>query len=485
MPLKIDRFKIGPFVYEPKELEIKSMPSYSEFQNVFSSGTDQGLGWYLSATISYWLYSVSDTIKDAVDRIADAWVEMPIKVRDKKTKEFIEHPAADLVANTDMRMNEGQLKKEMMISYLLTGECYPVLLGNVKFEPVGLFHYPAPNISIAQGTDGYIQTIIASYQSVIQTFQRAINPNFKTYVFETDNKLSQMMQIISVRHRNYLRAQSPLEGIYYQALTKYYGNIHNSSLVKNGARPGGAISPKTDIPQDQWENFKKEWKGGFESLNARGKTIVSPRAVEYVDFLLKTRDMDYVKMVETFRQEIYSAYQIPLGMVLTDAMTLNNYQYAIEFFYDQAALPRIRFILKNLGDFVLSRYKDGKDLEFCIDEKELPALKDRLYRRAKAMRDVGIFSQDEIRAEAGYDDLEDAEEGERTYISTTLQATGTDESSEYSDLDEYPDESELDENGKPIEPSVIEDSTAAGTSTSLTDKKPSPDAAISTGKPKA
>ena len=479
MPLKfeIPAFQFGPIRYTPKNTpDIEQKDQNNMTLNQMFGSSDDGIQGYLSPNLAYWIYQISESVYDSVNRIARAWMEIPIKIRNIKSGEFVEHPAIDLFQKTDMRFTEGQLKYELMASYLLTGEAFPVLLGNTRYEPVGLFHYPAHNINIAQGTDGYIQTVIASYQSVSKVFQRAENPRFNTYVFETNDQLSQMMQIINMRRRNYLRAQSPLEGIYYQALTKYYGNIHNHGIVKNGARPSGSISPKEPIQnQDNWEAFRNEWKSGFESLNGRGKGIISPRPVEYLNFMLNTRDMDFANLLETGKKDIYTVFNIPLAMVITDAMTMDNYRESINMFYDQAVMPATRFVLKNLGDFILSRYKDGKGLEFVIDEKALPALKDRLFTRAKAMRDAGIYSQDEIRTETGFDGMEDEALGEIVLVSSTLQPlTDPADEPEYNDLGQ-----ELDEDGKPLP--NIEDAPGDGMNQNERGKKPDPTDALASG----
>ena len=479
MPIKfqIPEFHIGPLHYTPKaNIDMERKDQGSMTLNQMFGSTDDGIQGYLSPNLAYWLFQISDSIYDAVNRISRAWMEMPIKVRDIKSGEFVEHPAIELFQKTDMRFTEGQLKYEMMASYLLTGEAFPVLLGNTGYEPVGLFHYPAHNINIAQGTDGYIQTCIATYQSVSKVFNRAENRNFSTYVFETTDKLCQMMQVINMRRRNYLRAQSPLEGIYYQALTKYYGNIHNHSLVKNGARPSGSISPKEPITsQENWEAFRDEWKSGFESLSGRGRAIVSPRPVEYLNFILNTRDMDFAKLLDSGKNDIYTVFNIPLAMVITDAMTMDNYSKSINMFYDQAVMPPTRFLLKNTGDFILSRYKDGKGLEFAIDEKALPALKDRLYARAKAMRDASIYSQDEIRTETGYEGCEDKALGDIILVPTTLQPL-----EEPAEEPEYNDQGqELDENGEPL-PNA-EDAAGDGMNPNERGKKPDATEALASG----
>lgn len=443
MPLK--NLDIGPIHLEftPDNKNINSIETKQITDGVTTgsmaqifSGANEGWGAYLSPPTAYMLYELSDTIRDCVDRISDSFVELPIILQDLKTKTHLDdHPALSLFRKTDLRMNEGQLKKEMMVSLLLTNEAYPVLEGYVKAEPAGLFHYPAYAVNDSQGTDGYIQQIFAAYQNVIQTFHRNIkdiNPKFNTYTFQTENQLSEMMQVIRIRRRNYLRGSSPIEPIFYQALAKYYGTIHDYSLIRNGARPGVIVSPKDAVlTPDQMKEFATEWRNGQESLRGRGSTVIANRPIDLKELIVNNRDMDWNNLIKEFRQEIYAMYKIPLPMVVSDTMTLNNYQFAIEFYYDEAVLPNSRYLLKNVGDFILSRYPGGDKLEFCIDERELPALKDRLFRRANLMRTAGIYSQDQILQETGYPKLEDKDEGETILIQTSLTSFSVTDDEEY------------------------------------------------------
>ena len=452
MGFKINGFKFGPIEYTPAET--KDSGNNIDFQNIFSTTDTGALNWYLSSSMAYWMLGVSDSVHDAVSRIAWAFAQIRPMLQDKDSGEYVkDHPALALLETTDMRFNEDQVKFEMMVSYCLTGECYPAITGNVKYEPISLYHYPANNISLSQGTDGYIATIIANYQNVVKNYNRAINPRFKTYVFETDDKLNQIMQIINNRKRNYLRAQSPLEGVYYQTITKYYGNMHNSSIVKNASRPGGLWSP-TDGPmsQDIYESFKKEVRENFSNPTNAGRNIIAPRPVKYENLMnaSTTRDMDFIKLIENSRNEIYSAYQIPLPLVSASTMTMNNYEIAISAFYDMAVIPRAKFIYKQLGDFILSRYVDGNRYRLVIDERTLPALKDRLFERSKMMRDVGAYSENEIRSESGYESIGEA--GDKIYKPAMLIPSGDEDLDEYSNItNETTEQEDVEENADIIE----------------------------------
>jgi HK97 family phage portal protein len=206
-------------------------------------------------------------------------------------------------------------------------------------------------------------------------------------------------------------------------MTKYYGNIHNTGLLKNASRPGGLWSPaNASLSQDQYEKFKEE-VANFQGAYSAGKDVVAPQPIKYENFLLNPRDMDFVNLIESSRVEIYGQYKIPLPLVVTKTMTLNNYANSVLAFYDFAVMPVGKYLFGEMGRFILPRYKDGDRFVMSIDERDISALKERMMERAKSMAQSNVFSDNEIRTEAGYEAYEG---GDAIYKPAMLTPIGED-----------------------------------------------------------
>lgn len=428
-------------------LETKSDSAYVDY--ILSGQT--GVGAYLSPSYAYWLWGNSDTIGDACDRIAWAFQQITPALRDKNTGEYIvsenEHPLLKLLNNPGFRMSGDRFRYELMTSLLISGETYPIVDGNVNFEPSSLYTIGANKTSLLEGGDGWLQSIQFTKTSNTKIYDRQSIPKRNMWVYQTYDKLSETIQILTQNEKDGVRGQSPLQRVYYQAITKYYGNVHNATLMQNGSRPSGLWSPKGEpMTSTNYENLKNEIRANMIGISNSGKNLISPVPVEYKNLLLNPRDMDFIKLIENSRTEIYTQYQIPLPLVLSSTMTMSNYQNSISAFYDMSVLPRARFLYNQLGRFLLPRYKDGNRFELVIDEKEIPALKDRLFERAKKMRDVYVYSENEIRSATGYESLE---EGDVIYKPATLIPVEDDDYTLDNRVIEGQEESE--ENPKPIE----------------------------------
>lgn len=386
-------------------METKSISPY-----VFSQISSQLAGYggnYLSPGQAYWLWQTSDTVGSAVDLISWAFEQLNPILKDTKTGEYVsDHPFIELINNPGFKMGSDQFQYELMSSFLIAGETYPILEGNVNFEPTGMYSIKANDTSLEEGRDGWLFQITTSTNNVEEVYTREEIPKRRTWVYQKRDKLKETKQILNQSRRNDIRGQSVLERVYYQALSKYYGNIHNTGMLKNGSRPSGMFSPKQGLSQENYEAFRTEGRATLEGPGNTGRTIFSPGPVEYTNFILNPRDMDFIKLIENNRTEIYAQYGIPLPLVSSDTMTMNNYENAVYAFYDMALMPKALFLYKQLGKFALPRYKDGERFELSVNEKEIPALKERLFKKVKLMRETYAFMENEMRTEAGYEGFE-------------------------------------------------------------------------------
>ena len=88
-------------------------------------------------------------------------------------------------------------------------------------------------------------------------------------------------------------------------------------------------------------------------------------------------------------------------------MTYSNFAAAQIALYDRAVLPQAKFLLSQLGNALLYRYgEDWKRYEITIDEKDIPALITRRLENGKVLSSIAVNTDNEIRAEIGYDSME-------------------------------------------------------------------------------
>ena len=422
------------------EINIKLANSI-QTKSVGSSVVQQFLGGgslnsWISSTAAFNIWELSDVVYNCIDLIAGPFSQMEYVLKDKKTKEIItDHPFLELLQNPGFMQSSTEVMYSLMTSFLVAGSAMPVLSGNVNFDPVGLSSVYSNKANLTPDNHNDLLNISFSTGESSALYKRQLIPKRKIAVYQTDSKLSETIQILKAKRSRGIEPSSPMSRILHQAQTKYYGNIHNTNMLKNGSRPGGLWSPdsKTPLSQEQYEAFKMEVKSNFSGPNNSGKNVVAPTGIRYENFLLNTRDMDFIKLIEASGEDIYNVYNIPLALKSAKTMTMSNFSNSQTALYDMAVIPNSYMLLFLLGSFALPRYKDGDKYELTFDEKTLPALRARMLETAKTMREVGSYTEDEIRQSTGHEAIEG---GEGVYKPANLILSGEEPDDFDNNLDE-------------------------------------------------
>jgi len=241
--------------------------SFEGFSNYVLSQLSGSLaGGNFTDSESFWMFEKSATVKDAIEKIALPFSDISPALQNVDTGEFLtkpgDHPLLELLNSPSFNFDSTKLKYSLMVSYLISGAAYPVATGNINFEPSQLESIMANKVTLQGGRTDELSKI--QFNSTNQNvYNRQEIPKRKTVIFQTQSQLSETMQICLVHKSRGIQPLSPLESVYYQALTKYHGDKHNFGLVKNASRPGGLWSSieKDGMSQEQFEAFRRDESG--------------------------------------------------------------------------------------------------------------------------------------------------------------------------------------------------------------------------------
>lgn len=401
--------------------------STASFEALYLSGST--VSGKISPTQAYAFYDDIPALATAIDIIAWAYLGISPVLRNKKTKELLhkaeDHPLLELLYHPGGLYTAETFAYEFMASFLLCNEVYPVAIGNVSYKPIQLSLEKPQYISVQDANDGRVGQIDVTSHANVRTYSRNTTINPYIWTFTTRDNLSQLIQFSTLRVGDTYRGDTVLNALHRNLSLVRYGLTHNVNLLENGGRPSGLFSPAQGVSmaKNVYDAFKREIYSMFTGFKNAGRIIASPVAVEYKNFMTSNRDMDFARLLEQSRNEIFSRYGIPLPYISEKVMTLSNASQAAVGVYDSAVLPRAHFLYRQLGTFLLPRYKDGDKYELTIDEAQLPALQERLASRLKTMYDSYSFSPNERRAVAG---LAGADGGDMVYQPGNVFPLGAD-----------------------------------------------------------
>lgn len=393
---------------EEKSFDMCNTPGVSSgsFVNYLFSNGNNDLAFYSMLTY----YELCGPFADAVDKIAQEISAIPIRLWDKEKEEYItDHPILDLLRNPNSEMTESEFMFRLSAIWLITGNIFPYVTGDVEREPLELSVYSPHQINLIPNNQCYIGQInLNTSNNSIVFKQDEDKQRFRYYNPSLTAEIFPIRRFNPRRDGNHLYGLSKANSIFYEIEQYISSSQHNLSLLKNGARPGGAFTTNNETPltDEQFlrldEQITKYYQG---SLNA-GRPLLLENAT-YHETIQSNRDMDYSTMRKNILEMIYLRYDIPLSLISTSSMTYDNYTLGRLALFDSSVLPVMSYLLEQLTTFLMPRYEDDyENFELKYEQSDIHALELRRNQTIKLRKDIGVNTINELRKFLGDEELE-------------------------------------------------------------------------------
>lgn len=386
------------------------------------------------------LYKKCKPLFHAVNIRANAFAQLPIIVADKKGKP-VEHEVLELLSNPNPSMSGRMFLRDLSVYFDVCGVAYMYMTGNVLQPPLEMFTISPQDIAITIGTRyvGAQNSFNISQPQVQANFTMSDSELGGTYRYYAgdDKELAQVLDVSPGSLSESNRAHSPAATLWLQIQQFIEADTNNYSLLKRGARPSVAWAWKHEEPMtnEQYQRWVEQVKAYEGASNAGRQVLVDnlePKVISQ-----NNRDMEFAQNRKAVSNDIYTAYNIPLALVSDESMTMDNLKVSTAIMYDMAVLPHADKILSVMTKALMPRYKNSEGLYLTYDRSEIPALRERTWQEAKLMMETGALERNEIRAQVGYDPVEDDDMGEeagkpieddeksyRSYLSGLKDETG-------------------------------------------------------------
>ena len=357
----------------------------------------------------------------ATNLITDSISSIDIVLKNKKTGDFIyKHKALDILKNPNPFTDPQLFIKEIASYYLLTGNAYINIIGETL--PIEINTIKPTDITILAGSDGYMgeYTVSTAINSTI--YKRDAK---KRFIDARQNELIHLRSFNPKFSSTNLVGCSAFIGCQLEIAQFVTASIHNYSLLKNGARPSGMLTHKgtNELQPEQIDKIKDLMKQKLAGSQNAGEMVFLGGDFDWKQLSLSIKDMDFPQLKKSVTESIYNALKIPLPMVNSNNMTFSNMDISRYTYYDNAVIPIFKRILKFLSAKLLSRYAGTEELEYSFDESSIEALESRKFENAKISSQIGVLSDNEIRAMIGYEPING---GDVIYKPSSLAPIGQD-----------------------------------------------------------
>lgn len=388
---------------------------------------------YITASIAMQLYDKNSALADATDTIVKECKSIVPVIHNGK--EYIyEHEVLDLLQRPNKMNDYGDFIESIIRYKLLTANAFIVAIGNTKFLPTELYLEPTTTITV-KGSGEDISVNATNPNSLV-----FLNKNYiydkKTGRFIGDNftELMQIRDFINYTTTDGYVAGSKLSSIFFELEIMNQGNNHNMNLLMNGVNLNGVFN--VDASVDSIDQFKQDVDTYFKGSSNAGKYLVSQgKTIEFRPVQMTNKDMEYEKTLKTVRKVIYDRYQIPAPLWSEDSQKYSNYQLAMYDLYIRAVLPEYRDVMQKFTMFFQNRKVLKPNEKLSYDPSSIVVLQQRMLEEIKIKKEIGVYSNNDIRTMLGEDEL--GEENSLLYQPINLVPVGTMQFEENSDVKRF------------------------------------------------
>lgn len=369
----------------------------------------QGFG-QLQASLAVRYYSSAAPVASGIDKIAEPFAEIEPVVWDKVKKEYVDHEVLKLLQNPNPEDSTESFQMKLAAWLLINGEVFPVATGGINRKPLELFAFPSADVSLEGDSQGFLGKMQFGSLQDQQIYSRADNTIGGRFRYYNKFQDSEAWQIKNFNPKaGLLRGASKLQGVMAEVEQYIESSTHNLSLLVRGARPSGVFTAEGALSDEQFESLKEQIDNWFSGSSNAGRPILIDGAegLDYKEVSTSNRDMDFLKLKENVTESIYTRLDVPLAMISTKSMTLDNLKVSKLALYDDAVVPLANRIYGELTQMLMPRYKNSENLEITFNPTQIPALESRRVENIKLRKEIAVNTPNEMRVFLGDDTVSD------------------------------------------------------------------------------
>lgn len=349
------------------------------------------------------VYSQNVIANQCIRKIAIAAAGVDLKLfrgGDNNRAQVDNHPVLDLLYRPNLMQGDDAFFRALYSTFLLGGEVFleRTMIGKTPKE---LYVHAPDLVTVVPGAGA----IPAAYEYTTGAGKRA-------FPMDKITGKCDMLHIKDYSPMDYWRGMSQAEPAAYSIDQHNEASAWNYALLQNGARPSGALivtpsdaNPSATLSDKQFEALRSQIKDSMSGGDNAGKPLLLEGGLEWKEFSLSPKDMDYIESVNSAARNIALAFGVPpILLGIPGDSTFNNLREANLAFYEGTVLPLIYYVLAEFNHWLLPLY--GTDFYLDCDKDSIPALTLRKEETRASLKQTDWMTVNEKRKADGLDAIE-------------------------------------------------------------------------------
>jgi HK97 family phage portal protein len=200
----------------------------------------------------------------------------------------------------------------------------------------------------------------------------------KEFYFEINpiSKMSKILHIKSYNPNNSFLGISPIYAAKNSIELHQMTALWNNNLLKNGARPSGALVMKDSnafLTNDQFERLQEQLANKYSNTHNSGKPMILEGGLDWREMAINPKDMDFLEAKNSAAREIALSFGIPPQLLgIAGDNTYSNMQEARLALWEETLIPLLDKLSDALTNWFSHLFNEEIFLEF--DKNSISAL---------------------------------------------------------------------------------------------------------------
>ncbi|MEY3196659.1 MAG: hypothetical protein RLZZ59_25, partial [Pseudomonadota bacterium] len=293
-----------------------------------------------------------------VNLIAQTASHVPWQVFTTKSgRRFLshDHPAVQLLKKPNAGLGGADFFAELISNKLLFGNAYVLTVNVGDSGPKALYLLPNNNMSIeVEAGKAVAYKYTSSERSML-------------YPIQQNSKISKVLHIKSYNPNNALYGISSLDAAAASIDVHTMASRWNSNLLKNGARPSGALimkDPHGYLTDEQFERLRDQLNSKYTGTANSGRPMILEGGLDWREMSISPKDMDFIESKNAAAREIALAFGVPPQLLgINGDNTYSNMQEARIALWEETVIP----LLDKLSDAFTNWLSYWFNQEIIID----------------------------------------------------------------------------------------------------------------------
>lgn len=268
----------------------------------------------------------------------------------EKVQEIKDHQLLDLLEKVNSFNTRTELISDTVTYLKLLGNAYWLKVRSGRSnKPIELWCLRPDWVKIVSDPDKFIK----HYEYTLPNGNKEIIPVEDIIHFKTTNPRSSLIGMPVIK---------PVMDIVRSSV---FASRWNTKFFYNYARPDALLVSKTKISPEGKEELRRQWNVEYGGIEGAHKLGILEGEVEYKPLNLTMRDMDFVNLTNTTRDQILAAFGVPKTLLgFTEDVNRATAESAVYVFLSEVIEPEMKRIVDKLNEFLVPDFGDNIHLSF-------------------------------------------------------------------------------------------------------------------------